>query len=57
MYETFNMGMGFAIVAPAAVAKDVVRALRPGVSAKIVGEVARGRGVFHEPLELRWESY
>ena len=57
MYETFNMGMGFAIVAPAAVAKDVVRALRPGVSAKIVGEVARGRGVFHEPLGLRWESY
>jgi len=57
MYETFNMGMGFAVVAPEDEAKDVVRALRPDVEAKVVGEVARGRGVVQEPLDLRWESY
>src|SRR6266542_2243108 len=57
MYETYNMGMGFAIVAPEDEAKDVIRALRPDVAAKVVGEVARGRGAVHEPLGLRWESY
>lgn len=57
MYGTFNMGMGFAVVAPEAAAKRVIRALRPDMEAKVVGEVARGRGVVHEPLRLRWESY
>src|SRR6266568_3891891 len=57
MYETFNMGMGFAVVAPEDEAQDVIRALRPDVEAKVVGEVARGRGVAHEPLGLHWDSY
>ncbi len=57
MYQTFNMGMGFAIVASESEAKDVIRALRPQVRARIVGEVQRGRGVVHEPLDLSWESY
>jgi len=57
MYETYNMGMGFAVVAPEDEAKDVIRALRPDVEAKVVGEVARGQGVVHEPLGLTWDSY
>lgn len=57
MYQTFNMGMGFAIVAPEAEAKDVLRALRPEVRAKVVGEVRKGRGVSVPSLDLSWESY
>lgn len=57
MYQTFNMGMGFAIVCPEADSKDVIRALRPEVKAQVVGTIAKGRGVVHEPLGLSWKSY
>ncbi len=57
MYQTFNMGMGFAIVAPEEHAKDVIRSLRPEVGAKVVGEVARGRGVSLPDLGLSWATY
>jgi len=57
MYQTFNMGMGFAIVAPEAEARDVIRALRPDVQARVVGAVQRGRGVTLSPLDLSWEGY
>ncbi len=56
-YQTFNMGMGFAIVCPEDEAKDVIRAVRPEVKAKIVGEVARGRGVSLPSRGLTWETY
>jgi len=57
MYQTFNMGMGFAIVAPEDDAKDVIRSLRPDAKARIVGSVVRGRGVSIPPLGLSWASY
>ncbi len=57
MYQTFNMGMGYAIVAPEDDAKDIVRALRPEVRAAVVGEVATGRGVSVPSLDLHWDSY
>ena len=57
MYQTFNMGMGFAIVAPEEEAKRIVRALRPDVEARVVGEVTRGRGVSLPNLGLSWDSY
>jgi len=57
MYQTFNMGMGFALVTPESDAKDVIRALRPDARAKVVGEVRRGRGVSVPDLGLAWESY
>lgn len=57
MYQTFNMGMGFAIVAPEDEAKVLVRALRPEAQAKVVGEVVRGRGVSVPSLGLSWQSY
>jgi len=57
MYQTFNMGMGFAIVAPEEEAKRIIRALRPDVEARVVGEVTRGRGVSLPNLGLSWDSY
>jgi phosphoribosylformylglycinamidine cyclo-ligase len=57
MHQTFNMGMGFAVVAPEPEAKDVIQALRPDVRAKIVGEVRKGHGVSVPSLKLRWETY
>lgn len=49
MYKTFNMGMGFVVVVPAAAAKvalDHLRGLVP-YEVKVVGKVARGKGVHH----------
>jgi len=57
MYPTFNMGMGFAIIAPESDAKEILRALRPDVRGRVVGEVRRGRGVSLPGLDLSWESY
>jgi phosphoribosylformylglycinamidine cyclo-ligase len=57
MYQTFNMGMGFAIVCPADEARDVVRALRPDARAAVVGEVGKGRGVALPGRNLSWASY
>ncbi len=57
MYQTFNMGMGFAIVAPEDQAKDVTRALRPDARARIVGTVERGEGVSVPSLGLSWTTY
>jgi phosphoribosylformylglycinamidine cyclo-ligase len=57
MYQTFNMGMGFAVVAPEDEAKDVIRALRPDAKARVVGSVVRGRGVSLPSLGLAWASY
>src|SRR5439155_3565241 len=57
MYQTFNMGMGFAIVAPEDAAKPIIRSLRPEVNARVVGSVERGRGVTVPPLVLSWTTY
>jgi phosphoribosylformylglycinamidine cyclo-ligase len=57
MYQTFNMGMGFAMVAPEEDAASLVHALRPRVKAKVVGEVRRGRGVSVPALGLHWDTY
>ncbi|HLF16300.1 MAG TPA: phosphoribosylformylglycinamidine cyclo-ligase [Candidatus Thermoplasmatota archaeon] len=49
MYRTFNMGMGFVVVAPQADAKRAVALLRSLVDyeVKVVGRVAKGSGVVH----------
>ena len=57
MYQTFNMGMGFVLITPESEAKEAIRALRPAVDAKVVGEVRKGRGVSLPELGLRWDSY
>lgn len=57
MFQTFNMGMGFTLVCPEDDAKTVLRALRPEVTAKVVGEVSKGRGVTVPGLGLAWKGY
>lgn len=57
MYQTFNMGMGFALVVSEADAKPTIRALRPGADARIVGQVVRGRGVSIPAFGLSWAGY
>ena len=57
MYQTFNMGMGYAIVAPERDASTIVKALRPTVRARVAGEIRKGRGVSLPSLGLHWDSY
>ncbi|HEV8594407.1 MAG TPA: AIR synthase-related protein, partial [Thermoplasmata archaeon] len=56
MYQTFNMGMGYAIVAPADEAKGIVRDLQP-LRASVVGTVLRGRGVTIPAKALKYTRY
>jgi len=56
MYQTFNMGMGYAIVAPENEASGIVRDLRP-FAAKVVGEVARGTGATLPAKGLAYTRY
>jgi phosphoribosylformylglycinamidine cyclo-ligase len=55
MYQTFNMGMGFAMVVPDAQADDVVKAA--GRGAKIVGRATRGGGIRVPSLDLGYDRY
>jgi phosphoribosylformylglycinamidine cyclo-ligase len=44
MYQTFNMGMGFCIIAEKGETEGILKLLKGKVEAKIVGEVTRGDG-------------
>jgi len=55
MYQTFNMGMGFAVIVRANKAKEAVKIL--GKGARVVGEVIDGEGVGSSKLELDYFSY
>ncbi len=54
MYQTFNMSMGFAIVAPEAEAEEIVRRYP---NAKRVGRVEEGSGVLLEPEGVLYDHY
>ena len=54
IYQTFNMGMGFTIIAPADEAEDIVRENK---NAKIVGRVEEGNGVYYAPSKLTYDHY
>lgn len=54
-YQTFNMGLGFALVCPEEEAKKAVAVY--GEGAKIVGRVLAGDGVVVPSLDLRYEKY
>ena len=56
MYQTFNMGMGYAVVAPEEEARGIVRDLRP-FAAKVVGSVARGKGATLPAKGLAYALY
>ncbi|MCJ7517842.1 MAG: phosphoribosylformylglycinamidine cyclo-ligase [Methanomassiliicoccales archaeon] len=55
MYQTFNMGMGFALVCPTEQTKDIIKVL--GEGAKVVGEVRKGDGVGIPSLDLHYKGY
>ncbi len=47
MYSTFNMGVGFCVVLPAALVEDALKLCRRlGFPASVIGTVARGKGVY-----------
>ncbi|MDR0522832.1 MAG: phosphoribosylformylglycinamidine cyclo-ligase [Candidatus Methanoplasma sp.] len=54
MYQTLNMGMGFAVIAPPAEAEAIAR---ENGNAKIVGRVESGRGVLLEEGGVLYDRY
>ena len=54
MYSTFNMGMGFVIVAPEDCEEDIKREIP---DTKVVGHVEPGRGVEIPEYGVRFEKY
>jgi phosphoribosylformylglycinamidine cyclo-ligase len=54
-YQTFNMGMGFAIVLPEEEATKAVQLC--GGGARIVGRVVDGQGVSAPSLDVRYDKY
>jgi len=55
MYQTFNMGMGYAIVLREDRAKDAIKAL--GKGARVVGHVVEGEGAGSTKLGISYPSY
>ena len=55
LYQTFNMGMGFAVVCRDKVAKQAVKML--GGGARVVGQVVEGNGVGLPLLDVEYGSY
>ena len=44
MYQTFNMGMGFAVVAPEGEAKGIIQTMKKaGHQSKIVGTIVKSK--------------
>jgi phosphoribosylformylglycinamidine cyclo-ligase len=44
MYRTFNMGMGFAIIAGPGETEGILKLMKGKIEAKVVGEVVKGEG-------------
>lgn len=55
MYQTFNMGMGFAVIVRERSAKEAVKLL--GKGSRVVGEVVNGVGVGSSKLDLDYSKY
>lgn len=55
MFQTFNMGMGYALVVPDRIASEVVRSA--GKGAKVVGHAVKGEGVTVPGLKLKYTRY
>lgn len=54
IYQTLNMGMGFAIIAPEQEAEDIASKYP---NAKIVGRVEKGSGVYLSPADALYDHY
>lgn len=57
MYETFNMGMGFAVVIDEDSKRDFVNTLRGRVPIKEVGHVENGTGISIPEMGLTYHGY
>ena len=54
IFQTFNMGMGFTIIAPEADAEAIAK---ENPNAKIVGRVEEGNGVYFAPGKFTYDHY
>jgi phosphoribosylformylglycinamidine cyclo-ligase len=56
MYQTFNMGMGLAIIVSEKDSKKAIEILKKHSSSevKIIGRIKNGKGVLYEPLNLNF---
>ena len=54
IYQTFNMSLGFAIVAPADAAEEIAS---EHPNAKVVGRVEKGAGVLYAPDGILYDRY
>jgi phosphoribosylformylglycinamidine cyclo-ligase len=58
MYQTFNMGMGFAAVLPPVFAETAMEILaRHGLRSAVVGRISRGSGVVLTRHKLKYNKY
>ncbi|MDP8011668.1 MAG: phosphoribosylformylglycinamidine cyclo-ligase [Thermoplasmata archaeon] len=58
MYQTFNMGMGFMIIAPENEENKLKEILKKhSVEHKVVGYVTQGKGVYLEEFKVSYERY
>lgn len=57
MYQTYNMGMGFALICSADEAESIVNEMSQYWPAKVIGTVNDGSGVDVPQLGLRFERY
>lgn len=53
-YQTFNMGMGFTIIAPEAEAEAIAK---ENANAQVVGHVEEGEGVYFAPEKILYDHY
>lgn len=54
MYQTFNMGMGFCLIADKKECDNILSYLKDRTEAKCVGEVVKGKGVSVPELKIRY---
>lgn len=57
MYQTFNMGMGMAIILPPKHVKKALALLNKTVEAKVVGNVYKGKGVCNSHTGVEFSRY
>lgn len=56
MYQTFNMGMGFVIIAPEEFRNDIFESISQ-FNLKVIGHVEKGQGVYVNKLDLNYTKY
>ena len=57
MYQTFNMGMGMAIILPEKLVKKALAILNKSLEARVVGRVYEGKGVCNSEAGVEYHKY